>query len=416
MRRNERVDLSTIDPATVPLPPGGERLIHDSEAIGLALRLRASGARTWIILTAHSGKTVRQTLGDVMSLPLSTARLLVTSTTNREPANPSLPAPYAASATVADVMPRYLAWGLRGGWAPSTGKLMEGISRLHILPALGARPVREIGRSDILLWHGELACRTTSERMALSTLSGMMHYAEGHGLREPGSNPCRGLRKRRSNSRGSHLPPVTIRRLWQALDRLQARLPDACDAIRLLLLTGARKGEILGLEWDSIEGPRAVLDQSKTGPRTIWLSAPARAIIDARRATSADRLVFPAPRRLGIRSSIDYAWIAVRDAAGAPALRLHDLRHHYAAVGVSNGIDLKLVGALLGHRDIDSTLIYAHLATASLVKSASRVSRLIDRAASIGEAHPVRGAKRPEHRAALPVPAPALGQKEARHA
>lgn len=415
MRRIERTDLSTLDPMNVPLPSNGERLVHDSEAIGLALRLRASGARSWITLATQNGKTVRRTIGEASTLPLPSARQIATSHAHFDADAATPPAPYAPDATIAEVMPRYLAWGAQSGWAKSTVKLMEGVARSHIMPVLGARPLRDISRSEAVLWHGDLARRTTSERMALSTLSGLMRYAEDHGLRPPGSNPCRGLRKKARNDRGSHLPPATIRRLWQALDRLQARFADACDAIRLLLLTGARKAEIVGLEWDQIEGARAVLERSKSGPRTIWLNAPARAIIDGRRATAEGPFVFPAPRRSGVRSSIDNAWFAVREAADVPALRLHDLRHHYAAVGVSNGVDLKLVGGLLGHSDIESTLIYAHLATASLVKSASRVSRLIEEAASGRTPPPDCRARSGNARCPRPAPKLTSASMEVRH-
>jgi integrase len=312
-------------------------------------------------------------------------------------------------------MKAYLAGGVGRHWTASTDRVMRGVARHHIIPALGERPVRDLTHGDVLQWHADVTRRTTSARMALSTLSGMMRYAEDHGLRDPGSNPCRGLRKKGSSERGSHLPPNLIRRIWEALDRNHERMPDACDIIRLLLLTGARKGEIIGLTWDRVAGPRAVLGTSKTGPRTIWLNTPARAILDGRRAVSSEGPVFPAPCRRGAISSIDRQWNAIRNEVGAPTLRLHDLRHHYAAVGVSIGLDLKVVGGLLGHHDIDSTLIYAHLATASLVKSADRVSRLIGRAS--GQNRPrTRVAKRAPKRRQTPAAAVASGSSEVGHA
>ena len=76
---------------------------------------------------------------------------------------------------------------------------------------------------------------------------------------------------------------------------------------------------------------------------------------------------------------IDFAWAAIRAEAGIGPLRVHDLRHHFASLAVSNGIDLHIVGQLLGHHEVDSTLGYAHLATDALMKSATRVSRVIDR-------------------------------------
>jgi integrase len=252
--------------------------------------------------------------------------------------------------------------------------------------------------------------------MALSTLSGLMLFAEDHAVRPAGSNPCRGLRKKAKGHRGRHLTPGSVRRLWEALDRLQGMVTDYCDAVRLLLLTGARRSEILGLTWDLIAGPRAVPEDSKSGPRTIWLNAPAREILDARREASASPYVFPSPRIDG-PLTMDAPWRVILKEAGLSGIRVHDLRHHFASVAVSNGIDIRLVGQLLGHRDIDSTLGYAHLATGALTKSASRVSSIIDRSMNAGPS------PKPRHRSQPPAPrsrrthaASATSSGEARHA
>lgn len=125
--------------------------------------------------------------------------------------------------------------------------------------------------------------------------------------------------------------------------------------------------------WDLITGPRAVLEDSKTGPRTIWLNAPARAILDRRRAAATGHFVFPSPHGDGPVKIIDRHWRRICKEAEIDGLRVHDLRHHFASVGVSNGVDLRVIGQLLGHHDIDSTLVYAHLATGPLAKSAGRV-------------------------------------------
>lgn len=414
MRRTEHIDLGSVDIPTLPLPQTGERLLRDSEAIGLALRLRSSGARTWVALHTQDGKTKRRSLGDALSVPLPLARTLHSTCAPSTPHTPAVPARYPATASVRDLMAGYLVFGGAGRWKPSTGKCMESVFRLHIDPALGHMAVRDLARHDVIRWHSELALRTTASRMGLSTLSGLMLYAEDHGLRVPGSNPCKGLRKKAQSTRGSHLPSRTIARLWTTLDRMQNDFPDACDAVRLLMLTGARKGEILGLRWNLIAEARAVLEQSKTGPRTIWLNSPARNILRERHSRIAGEWVFPAPRATGPRTSILYPWSTIRTEAGCPALRLHDLRHHYAAVGVSNGIDLKLVGSLLGHQDIDSTLIYAHLATASLVKSAGRVSGLIDQAMRGGQG-PGKDRHRPPTLAALPLTCASGNAAEVHH-
>jgi integrase len=237
-----------------------------------------------------------------------------------------------------------------------------------------------ITSQDVARWYQDISGQAKAARNALTILSGLMLYAEDHGLRPAGSNPCRGLRKKAITQRGSHLPNSTVRALWRALDRLQLVIPDGCDAIRLLLLTGARRSEILGLEWDRIIGSRAVLEDSKTGPRTVWLCTAACHILDRRRLVTDSAFVFPGPTTRRPITVIDREWKRVLREAGIKALRVHDLRHHFASVAVSNGVDLRVIGQLLGHKDIESTLGYAHLATEALVKSAGRVSTVIGNA------------------------------------
>jgi integrase len=289
---------------------------------------------------------------------------------------------------------------------------MRSVADQHILPSLGRIKVRDLTADKVAQWYRDVANRCTAIRMALSTLSGLMLYAEDHGLRESGSNPCRGLSKKWRGQRGQFLPAATIQQLWAALDRLQARMPDACDAVRLLILTGARRSEILALEWDAIAGPRAVLKDSKEGPRTIWLNSPARAILDARKAVATGQYVFPAPICDGPLKIIDRAWATIRAEAGIGPLRVHDLRHHFASIAVSNGMDLHLVGQLLGHHEIDSTLGYAHLATDALMKSATRVSGVIDRSLRGGATRNKQ--TRSPKRSAI-AKRPAASREEARH-
>lgn len=394
MRRTQRIDLASVDISTLPLPDAGEYLVHDTQAPGLALRLRTSGARSWVTLGTHEGKTLRRSLGDALKVPVAIARTLHSTATPALPTGSAVLALYSANATVSEVMAGYLAFGENRRWKASTGRSMEIASRLHIAPSFADRPVCGVNRSDVVVWLTELEQRLATTRVALSTLSGMMVYAEDHGLRPPGSNPCKGLRKKAQSTRGSHLSPNLIAKLWAALDRYEVHDRDACDAVRLLMLTGARKMEILGMEWDAVTGPCAVLEDAKAGPRAIWFNTPAREIIERRRTLGSGKWVFPSRSGNSSRRSLDRTWSHLRNEAGAPALRLHDLRHHFAAVGVSNGIDLKFVGALLGHHDIDSTLIYAHLATASLSKSAGRVSKLIDQAMRAAEIEPDEGRHR----------------------
>ncbi|GAA0308803.1 site-specific integrase [Sphingomonas oligophenolica] len=421
MRNADRFDLADLDISTIDLPASGERSLRDSVVPALALRVRSSGSRSWVVLRTKDGKTVRETLGDAVSVPLASARLMASGPVVAKSPIKEITEPderlFKPAATVADMLPRFLTFGANGRWKPSTGRQMESVGRTCILPLLGDRKLQDITPQDVACWHRDVTAQTSSARMALSTLSGLMLFAEDHGVRPAGSNPCRGLRKKAKGHRGRHLPPGSVKRLWAALDRLHGRMPDYCDAVRLLLLTGARRSEVLGLQWDLIAGPRAVLEDSKSGPRTIWLNAPAREILDARRAASASLYVFPSPRIDGPLTAMDAPWRAILKEAGLSGMRLHDLRHHFASVAVSNGIDIRLVGQLLGHRDIDSTLGYAHLATGALTKSASRVSSIIDRSMNAGATpKPRHQCQKPTSRSRRALAAAVASSGEARHA
>jgi integrase len=378
-----RIDLTTVAISALELPSRGELIIRDSVACDLALRLRSTGARSWVHFARADGKSTRRTLGQALTIPVEVARRMAVPA---EPARPAETAPSHLGLTfhegvkVDELLSHFLAAGENGRWKASTLRNMQAVARSHILPRLGHRPVREITSEEVARWHLDVTANSSAARMALSTLSGLMLYAEDHGLREVGSNPCKGLRKKQRGQRGRALPADTMRRLWTALDRLQECLPVTCDVVRLLILTGARRSEVLAFKWERIAGPRAVLEDSKSGPRTIWLNAPARAILDARMVPGSSGLVFPARRAKGPTTTLDHDWAIIRKEAGIGSLRLHDLRHHFASAGVSNGIDLRIIGQLLGHHDLDSTLVYAHLTSASLSRSATRVSGVIDRA------------------------------------
>ena len=152
--------------------------------------------------------------------------------------------------------------------------------------------------------------------------------------------------------------------------------------IRLLLFTGCRKGEIIGLRWSEVDGDVLRLHDSKTGPRLVYLNAQARTIL-ARQPRSGSDFVFPSlddplrPRSLELS-----LWRKVKVRAELSDARLHDLRHTVGSHAVMAGAPIPVVSRLLGHRQPRMTLRYAHVGDRETEAAAERVGTSI--AAMIG--------------------------------
>ena len=351
---------------------GREAVMWDSAAPGLGLRAQPSGHKSWIVHRPCNGSVVRRTLGPFDALTVEDARHAARAVIAEAEAGdaattvPTVPTVRAfARVFLADCAER---------WKPATRENYAGTVRRWILPAFGNRPVDAIGPKDMRTWRdGITATRSGSANWALAAMSSLMKHAETLGLRPEDSNPCRGLRRRKTGFEAHYLTDHEFAALGQALDGAEAEHSVAVVALRFLLYTGARKSEALRLRWKHVHGDRAVLPDSKTGPRTIWLASPARAVLAALPRRNDCPWVFASRR--GNPLKVDTAWKAVREAARLGTLRIHDLRHSHAAVAVNGGEGLRVVAGLLGHADIATTFGYAHLAEGSVFDAAHRVSR-----------------------------------------
>ena len=209
-------------------------------------------------------------------------------------------------------------------------------------------------------------------------LSVIMRQAEVYGYRTEGTNPCAGIKRYRRQGRERFLSAAEMRRLGEVLTRHEADWPQAVAIIRLLLLTGCRKSEIATLKWSFYREGKLFLPDSKTGPRTVWLSSAARAILDGLPRTSG--WVFPSPRIAGFQHTVgvDKCWHRVRTEADLCDVRLHDLRHSYASTALAQGETVLTIGRLLGHRDPATTLKYLHLSDATVREAADAVGAVLE--------------------------------------
>ena len=253
------------------------------------------------------------------------------------------------------------------------------IVRNSILPALGKMKVASVEFEHVERLHTEVTKRAPIlANRALAVTAKMFTLAIKWKLRA--DNPCKGVERNREHHRTRYLKPDELVRLTAALAKDPNQL--AADIIRLLLLTGARKGEALSMKWDQVDlaagvwaKPATVTKQARE--HAVPLSAPARQLLGRLHKRSGDSpWVFPG-RNGGPREDLKYAWKRICKAAGITGLRIHDLRHSYASNLVSAGFSLPVIGALLGHSQPATTARYSHLLDDPLRQATERVGAII---------------------------------------
>ena len=247
-------------------------------------------------------------------------------------------------------------------WKPQTLSVNRVYLRNQIMPWFQDRPIDDITRSEVRAWFAGLNGTPAAADRSLPVLSVVLSQAETYGYREKNSNPCAGLRRYRRRGRERFLSQYELGRLGKALVANEANGQLAAAVVRLLLLTGCRQSEIRTLLWQDYCEGHLFLRDSKTGPRTVWLSSSARSVLDE--LPRSDRWIFPAAKGDHPMSTeaLYCFWRKVREAAAMPDLRLHDLRHSYATFALRRGETVLTIGRMLGHRDPSTTLKYIHTA------------------------------------------------------
>ena len=245
------------------------------------------------------------------------------------------------------------------------------------MPRLGRRPISDIKRQDIAKLHYELASKPYQANRTLAVLSKFFNWAEKHGLRPDGSNPCRHIEKYRESRRERFLSEAELARLGDALreaEKHDSATPWTIAAIRLLLFTGARLSEVLTLEWHHVDTERGLLmlRDSKTGRKAIRLNYPARQVLDSVPRLEGNPFVICGDRTGQHLVNLQKPWRRIRKAAKLDDVRIHDLRHSFASVAASDGQSLVIIGKMLGHSQPATTARYAHLAD-DPVQAASEV-------------------------------------------
>ena len=288
----------------------------------------------------------------------------------------------ADKVTVAELAERFLKEHVAVYCRPSTEKMYASALRRFILPAYGHLPVGVVERDHVADLHYRMRDKPYQANRVLDIASKMFNLAEVWRWRRGGSNPCRLVRKYAQHKRERFLSESEFRRLGSTLTEMEAErsLPiHAAAAIRLLMLTGCRKNEIVALRWQQVdlEAGELRLVETKTGPRLVPLSPPVRRLLLDLPRVRGNPWVIPGFRRGRHLADLNHYWDPVRERAGLQGVRIHDLRHSFASRAVALGENLSMIGQLLGHGQVRSTTRYTHLARDAVKASASRVAESI---------------------------------------
>jgi integrase len=362
--------------------------LWDKELHGFSLKVTPAGRKIYLVqyrLGGRKGRTRRVTIGQHGELTPTAARaeakrLLGEIAAGRDPATERDKA--RAGKSLAVVLEQFMAEHVRPKLKASTAREYERTARLYIVPRLGRRPIGELKRQDIAKLHHELGSTPYQANRTLALLSKFFGWAERHGLRPDGSNPCRHVEKYREGRRERFLGQVELARLGDALreaEQDKSCSPWAIAAIRLLTFTGARRNEILTLRWEHVSEEHGclMLPDSKTGRKAVHLNPPALDVLHTIPRLEGNPYVICGERPGRHLVNLEKPWRRIRAAAKLDDVRLHDLRHSFASVAASGGQSLIVIGKLLGHSQPATTARYAHLADDPVKAASDAVGRYI---------------------------------------
>jgi integrase len=393
----------------LPAPKQGNRIYYDGDGdyavkdpvAGFGVRVTAGEHRSFILnYRTKAGRERRHTIGGWPDWTLGAARIKARELRRviDDGGDPLGQIEEAREApTVADLCDRFVEEHL-ARLRPSTRRNYIGTLDLHVRPRFGTHAkVADVQFADIDALHRKItkAGNRYAANRTVATLSKMFSMAQRWGMID--RNPCKGVEKNPEHKRKRYLSGDELTALTAAL----AKHPDqdTANVFRLLLLTGARRGEVLAMRWADIDLNVRLNDGTWTKPgsttkqktdHTVALSAPARQLLSEirERQTAKKRVlgefVFPGAGSTGHVVEIKKSWRSLCKAADIEGLRIHDVRHSFASQLASAGASLPLIGALLGHSNPTTTHRYAHLFQDPQRAAVEKVAAIITAASNGG--------------------------------
>ena len=390
-------------------PEGKDRdFLWDDSLSGFGLVAFASGKKTFIAQFRKDGRSRRITVGDHGRLTPDEARseakkLLGAVEKGSDPIEERKQR--RAVRTFKEVATEFLALHVKPKRRATTHAEYQRLLNLHVFPAIGSKRIVNVHKSEVARLHAKMIEKPIIANKALAVISSAWNWAASRDEVLAIANPAIGIERYEEKKHERFLTGEEMMRLGDPLreaetiglewtiDEAKKKAkhapkpenrrvvidPYAVAAMRLLLLTGARLREILDLKWSQVDVERgmAFLPTSKTGCKPLYLSAATQLILANLPRIDGNPHVIAGRTSTGPRSDLKRPWDNVRRAAKILDVRLHDLRHSFASLGVGGGMGLPIIGKLLGHSQPATTARYAHLDADPMHRAANSIGDTI---------------------------------------
>jgi integrase len=358
----------------IEAPPRGSKITYDHSdgddptktVRGFGVRITAAGAKAFILNYRFRGQERRITIGTYPGWSVAAARkeardLRVRIDQGEDPLAERIADREAP--TMRDLASRYLVEHAIPKKRPDSVRDDRAMLDKIILPALGSRRVADLRHSDIERLHAKVTARGSTVRAnrVAALISKMLNLAIRWEMIT--MNPAKGIERNPENRRTRYLSGDELARLSEALAIHSSQ--SAANAVRLLLLTGARRMEVLGAQWGEFdfETGHWIKPSSHTKQKSehkLPLSAPALKLLAEMREQAKGKFLFPGRDGKGHMVDLKTSWSTICRVAQLGDARLHDLRHTHASLLANAGANLMQIGALLGHTNPETTSRYAH--------------------------------------------------------
>ena len=379
------ISKRTVDALSVE---NTDAIFWDRNLQGFGVRVYPSGRKVYVVQSRGPGGSKRVTLGRHGRVTAEQARKTAAEVIDRiksglEPFPSETEMEPETGPTVADLADRFMRAHVAVNCKTATAVRYRGLLKNSILPVLGSMPIGSVDRAHVADLHHALRDRPSTANRSVDILKKMFSLAEVWGLHPRGRNPCRSVRKYREHKPQRFLNAEEYQRLGRVLDEAEAEgtaWPPAIAAIRLLILTGCRRNEILSLLWDDVDRSSSELRlrDAKTGGRMVPLTPTAAAVLDSIPREPGNPWVIAGKKPGKHLRNVNDLWYRLRVQADLEDVRLHDLRHSWASRALALGESLPMIGRQLGHTQVQTTARYAHLAQDTERVSAAKVAGSIE--------------------------------------